>query len=58
MNTRSKIADELVDKIVINLNKQVMLDHLEYVELGIRPLDDSFYDALRVREQADPNGKF
>lgn len=58
MNTLSKQSDEFVDGIVMNLNKQVMLDHLEYVELGIRPLDDDFYYALRVRKQSDPKGKF
>lgn len=53
-----KKQQNFTKNLVSNMNIQVMLDHLEFVELGISPLDDDFYCALRIRENQDPGGKF
>lgn len=52
------IKTAIAKSLVSNLNTHIMLDHLEYVEHGIRQLDDDFYMALRIREQREPNGRF
>jgi (p)ppGpp synthase/HD superfamily hydrolase len=49
MYMKKKINDNWAQEICDNLNRNVMLDHIEYVELGIRELDDDYYRALRVR---------
>lgn len=54
----SEIADEIADALVKNLNMGVMMDHLDFVEEGIRSLDNGFYTALRLRADIYPNGKF
>src|SRR5260221_9383899 len=54
----NKRADDLVQAFVNNLNRNVMLDHIEYVEMGIGSIDDNYYEALRNRSSDDPHGKF
>ncbi|MFA5348984.1 MAG: HD domain-containing protein [Candidatus Paceibacterota bacterium] len=50
---QNKSRLERAELLVKNLNQNVTLDHIEYIEGGssFRPLDDSFYDALRKREK-------
>ncbi len=50
--------DHLGQSLADNLNKNVMLEHIEFVELGISDVDDDYYRALELREQITPNGKF
>lgn len=36
-------ADSLAQALVNNLNQNVMIDHVSFVEHGVRPLDDDYY---------------
>jgi len=53
LERRRKDYLETGKSLVKNLNQNVTLDHIEYVENGnsFTPLDDFFYDALRKREK-------
>lgn len=52
MNTQTK------KQLVRGFNFTVMMEHIEYVELGIRTLDDGYYKALYLRQEDNPTGKF
>ena len=41
-NSISPTADEMVTNMVASLNFNVKLDHIVYVDLGIRPMDDDY----------------
>ena len=41
-NSISPTADEMVANMVASLNFNVKLDHIVYVDLGIRPMDDDY----------------
>jgi len=52
------MADLMASGMVENLNKNVMDDHIEFVELGIRGKDDDYYRALRIRDENKPGEIF
>lgn len=40
---RKKSWDEIGQELADNLNRNVVLDHIEFVEKNIRPADDDYY---------------
>lgn len=48
-----KVSEEIGQNLVDNLNRNVMLDHIEYVERGIREPDDDYYRALEMKKRGE-----
>src|SRR5438552_4630011 len=45
-----KHANSLAQNLADNLNRNVMLDHIEYVEKGIRPKDADYFKFLKIKD--------
>jgi (p)ppGpp synthase/HD superfamily hydrolase len=53
-----KKSRSFAQALVNNLNYNVLMDHIEYVEEGIREIDDDYYRGLWLRQEKDKTGKF
>jgi hypothetical protein len=51
-------ADDVTAEMVNNLNHNIMMEHIEYVELGIRPFDIDYLRALQIRAEQTPEGDY
>ena|SRR6266516_4374679 len=50
MGLDKKHAISWAQKLADNLNRNVMLDHIEYVEKGIRPKDADYFKFLKIKD--------